>query len=52
MKKRALILLVVLIPLSSVCMGVLMLTLAFGKPSDVLQTDQVPLSKTSWRTDS
>ena len=47
--KRAMIGLIVLIPLASVVLGVVMLVLALSGPDDQMRVNQEPLSKTSWQ---
>ena len=52
MSRRGLIWLVALIPASSICMGALILYLAFSGNNDLLTPETTPLSKTSWRAEA
>ncbi len=50
--KRVLLALIVLIPLSSVLLGIVMIVLAFSGANDIIAPEEIPLSKTSWQEQS
>ena len=49
--KRAMIALIVLIPATSVVLGIVMLMLALQNPDPQVEIADKPLSKTSWKAD-
>jgi hypothetical protein len=49
--KRPVLYLVILIPATSVLMGILMLYVAFSSPDPEIRVQNSPLNKTSWQQD-